>query len=223
MSQNLLSHRVQTSPAAEPRFFSRVMTWLAFAFAASALGTFILGPLIPPALLMPLYFVALGALLLAAFVRKFAAAAAGPLAIVIPVILGAILYPTLNLYLTNGMGSIVIEAAVGTAVVFGSMAVWGWTTKKDLSGWYKPMFFILLGIIAISLLNVFVFHLGVLEILVAFGALIVFSIYSVMDIQSLKNAEKYGTTASPAMFALNLFLDIWNIFVSLLRILSIFR
>lgn len=117
------------------------------------------------------------------------------------------------------MGSIVIEAAVGTAIVFGSMAIWGWTTKKDLSGWYKPMFFILLGIIAVSLLNVFVFQLGGLQLLIAIGALVIFSIYSVMDIQRLKNAEKYGTTAHPAMYALNIFLDIWNIFVALLRIL----
>lgn len=214
---------VTTSPATEPRFFARVMTWLAAGFGAALVGIILIGPLIPQALLMPLYFVALGVLLFAAFARKAAKALAGPLAIAIPAILGAITYPTLNFYIASGMGDIIVMAAVGTIVIFGSMAAWGWTTTKELGGWYKPMFFILLGVIAMSLLNAFVFHIGILELLIAVGVLVIFSIYTVMDIQSLKNAEKYGTDAHPAMFALNIFLNIWNIFISLLRILSFFR
>lgn len=214
---------IRTAPATEPRFFARVMTWLAAGFGAAFVGIMILGPMIPQSLLMPLYFVALGVLIFSAFARKAAKALAGPLAIAIPVILGAIAYPVLNYYIASGMGDIVTMAAVGTAIIFGSMAVWGWTTTKDLSGWYKPMFFILLGVIAISLLNAFLFHVSGLGLLIAVGVLVLFSIYTVMDIQSLKNAEKYGTNASPAMYALNIFLNIWNIFMALLRILSAFR
>lgn len=213
----------RTSRGTEPRFFGQVMTWLAGGFAAALLGILLIGPFIPPTLIMPLYFVALGLLLLSAFVRKAAKYLAGPLAIAIPAIVGAVSYPALNYYVQSGMGDLIVMAAAGTVVVFGSMAIWGWTTKKDLSGWYKPMFFILLGVIVISLLNAFVFHLGALQVLIAIGSLVIFSIYSVMDIQSLKNADKYGTDIHPGVFALNIFLDIWNIFMSLLRILSIFR
>jgi len=208
---------------AESRFFSKVMTWLMFAFASTAVGIVILGPLVPAGLQMPLYFVALAVLLFSGFVRKAAPYLAGPLAIGIPAILGIIFYPLLNSYVNSGMGGILIEAAVGTAVVFGSMALWGWTTKKDLSGWYKPMFFAVLGIIAISLLNIFVFRLGFLEIAIASAVLIAFSIYTVMDIQRLKIMDRNGSTEHPGVMALSIFLDIWNIFASLLRILSIFN
>lgn len=210
-------------PAAQPRFFGQVMTWLAIAFAAAGAGTFILGPFIPASWVMPLSLLALGVLLVSAFVRKALPVIAGPLAIFIPVILGVTLYPLLNSMAAAGMGGIIVQALVGTAVVFTGMAIWGWTTTKDLSGWYKPMFFILLGIIAVSLLNVFVFQLGTLGLLISVGTLVLFSIYTMMDLQSVKNAEKHGTNTPPAVYALNIFLDIYNIFVSLLRILSAFR
>jgi FtsH-binding integral membrane protein len=214
---------VKTAPGTEPRFFGRVMTWLAAGFGAALAGIVLIGPMIPQSLLMPLYFLALGVLLFSAFARKAAKALAGPLAIAIPAILGIISYPTLNNYVASGMGDIIVMAAAGTVVIFGSMAIWGWTTTKNLSGWYKPMFFILLGVIAVSLLNAFVFHIGTLELVISLGVLVIFSIYTVMDIQSLKNADKYGTDAHPAMYALNIFLNIWNIFMSLLRIFSAFR
>lgn len=213
---------IKLSPAREPRFFSKVMTWLAFSFLAAIVGTVMIGPTIPPALLMPLYLVALGVLIFAAFARKAAQALAGPLAIAIPTILGIVIYPTLNFYVSSGAGDVVTMAMAGTAIIFTLMAIWGWNAKKDLSGWYKPMFFILLGVIAVSLLNAFVFQLGGLQLMIAIVVLVMFSIYTVMDLQSLRNAEKYGTTAHPAMFALNIFLNIWNIFVSLLQILGIF-
>jgi FtsH-binding integral membrane protein len=216
-------NRSRTAAGTEPRFFARVMTWLAAGFAAALAGIVLIGPLVPQALLMPLYFLALGVLLFSAFARKASKALAGPLAIAIPAILGIVSYPTLENYVASGMGDLIIMAAAGTVVVFGSMAVWGWTTTKDLGGWYKPMFFVLLGVIAMSLLNAFVFHIGALELLISIGVLVIFSIYTVMDIQSLKNADKYGTDAHPGTYALNIFLDIWNIFMSLLRILSAFR
>ncbi len=212
-----------TKQAANPRFFGQVMTWLAAAFGAATIGTLILGPIIPQDLVLPLYFVALGALILSAFVRKVGEALAGPLAIIIPTILGIALYGTLNSMVAAGGGGIIVMALLGTAIVFGSMAVWGWTTTKDVSGWGKPLFFMLLGVIAISLLNTFVFGLPLLSLLISVVVLVLFSIYTIVDIQSLKNAQKYGTSASPATYALNIFLNIYNIFVSLLRILSFFR
>ena len=61
----------------------------------------------------------------------------------------------LNSMVAAGAGGTIVMALLGTAIVFGSMAVWGWTTTKDVSGWGKPLFFMLLGVIAISLLYIF--------------------------------------------------------------------
>lgn len=222
MSYTILSP-IDTSPAANPRFFGQVMTWLAAGFGAALVGIVVIGPMIPVALMMPLYLLALGVLIFSAFARKSAKKLAGPLAIAIPAILGTIFYPTLNFYVSSGLGDIITMAAAGTVVIFTSMAIWGWTTKKDLSGWYKPMFFMLLGIIAMSLLNIFIFQVSSFQLVIAMVVLVLFSVYTVMDIQSLKNAQRQGTDAHPASFALSIFLNIWNIFVSLLHILTAFR
>jgi len=210
-----------TSPATNPKFFAQVMTWLAGSFVAMAVGVFFFGPLIPASLVLPLYFVALGVMIVSAFVR-LNRYVAGPLAIAIPTILGTISYPMLNSYVEAGMGGLIFQAAVGAIVIFGGMAIWGWTTPSNIQGWGKPLFFITLGLIAVSLLNILI-GASWLGTLIAMGALVLFSIWTMYDIQSLKNAAKYGTTAHPATYALNIWLDLWNIFMSLLRIMSAFR
>ncbi len=211
----------RTSPATNPKFFAQVMTWLAGSFVAMAVGVFFFGPLVPPALALPLYFVALGVMIVSAFVRMNHYIA-GPLAVAIPTILGTISYPVLNSYVEAGMGSLIFQAAIGAIVIFGGMAIWGWTTPANIQGWGKPLFFITLGVIAVSLLNI-VIGAPWLGTLIAMVVLVLFAIWTMYDIQSLKNAAKYGTDVHPATYALNIWLNLWNIFMSLLRILSAFR
>lgn len=221
MTYSVMNNTPQAPDKVAPQYFARVMTWLAASFGIAAVGTFFLGPMVPESMIMPLYLLLLGVMLASAFIRKWGEALTIPLAIGVPLILGAVTFRTLEFYLAEGMGGIVVTAAAGTAFIFGGMAIWGWTTKKDLSSWYGPMFFILLGVIGMSLINVFFLQLPTMGFLIAVGVLVVFSIYTVMDIQSLRKAYQDGNTLiHPATRALNLFLNIINIFFSLLRILS---
>lgn len=221
MSYDSVRQAGSKTVAVNPRFFGQVMTWMAGSFLATGVGIFLLGPLIPVSWVMPLSFLILGVLLVSAFVRQNQYIA-GPLAIGIPLLLSAISYPLLNSYVQAGAGDTIILAAVGALVIFGGMAIWGWTTPANVSGWGKPLFFITLGLIAMSILNIFL-GLSWLGLLIAFGVLAAFSLWTVYDVQSVKNAQKYGTEAHPATYALNLWLDLWNIFMSLLRIFSSFR
>lgn len=204
------------APQAENSFYSKVMLWLGISFAVAAIGTFVLGPLVPPAAVLPLYLVVLVALIASAFARK-AKKFMGAFAVAVPTVLGIVLYPTLNAYISSGSGDIVGMAALGTALVFGVMAYWGWTSKKSMYRFAPALFALLIGIIALSLLNAFIFHLSVLSFVISLAAVGVFAVYTFIDIQMVR--DKIGAEElPPSFYALNIFLDIYNLFVSLLNI-----
>lgn len=200
-------------------FYGNVMFWLFLAFGAAGVGTYFIGPLVPPALMMPLYLATLAALLVSAFVRK-SSFMSGLFTIAVPLVLGVMLYPTLNMHLATGSGDVVVMAAVGTAVMFGSMALLGWRSKKSLDGLSKPLFGVLIGVIVLSLLNAFLLHMTMLSLVISCAVLVIFAIFSYIDIQAIRD-RKYGDSAPP--YALNVFLNIYNIFVSLLNILGFMR
>lgn len=199
-------------------FYSKVMAWLALSFSIAAVGVFLIGPLVPPAFIMPLSIIVVVALIAASFSRK-AMKLSAPFAIIIPLLLGVVLYPTLNYYVSSGMGNIIGMAAGGTAVIFGAMAILGWTSKKSLNNWAPKLFMIVLGMIAIGLLNSLFFHLTILSLIISMVAVVVFSIYTFIDIQAIRDRTP-GNGIPASYYALNIFLDIYNIFVSLLNILG---
>ena len=207
-------------PYRHSSFYSQVMMWLLIAFGAAAVGTVIIGPMIPPALIMPLSIVVIVILLVSSFVRSVSPKMSGIFAIAIPLMLGITLYPTLNYYVASGASDIVINALVGTAVVFGTMAMIGWTSEKSLDHWAGKMFAIVLGIIVLSLLNTFVLHMPMIGLMISVATLVIFSIYTFIDIQRIRDRSMGNAPASA--YALNVFLDILNIFTSLLRIFGFF-
>lgn len=219
MTYNPTAYRPPIERFADDTFYAKIMGWLFVAFTAAAAGIFLIGPMIPQGLLMPLYFVAFAALLAAGFSRKMAALAPA-FTVGIPVILGIILYPTLNYLVATGAGNIVGLAASGTALVFGTAAIVGWKSKKSLESWTGKLFVVLLGAIGLSLLNVFFFQAPLLSLVISLATLVIFSIYSFIDIQRVRDRSAGN---EPAQYALNIFLNIYNIFVSLLNIFSAFR
>lgn len=221
--QHNSSTRISASQAASenPRFFAQVMTWMAGSFLASAVGIFLLGPLIPPSWILPLSLVMIAVMVGSIFVRLNRYFSGG-FALLFPLLLSAISYPTLNYYVQSGSGDLVVLAALGALVIFGGLALWGWTTPVNVSGWGRPLFFVTLGLIAMSVVNLFL-GLSWLGLLIAFAVLAAFSLWTVYDMQQVKRAQKYGTEIHPAVYALSLWLDLWNIFMSLLRIFSAFR
>lgn len=222
MNYDSLKQQTSTgAPAVNSRFFGQVMTWMMGSFIAMGAGIFLIGPFIPPSAVLPVSLLIVGILVVSAFMR-YNRAFAGPFALIIPAALGAISYPLLNYYVSSGSGNIVFMAAAGAIIIFGAMAIWGWTTPANVSGWGRPLFFITLGLIAASILNIFI-GASWLGFVIAMAVLVVFSMWTVYDIQNLKSASRDGSDIHPATYALNLWLNIWNIFMSLLRILGSFR
>lgn len=199
--------------------YKKVMIWVAAQFAVMAFGIFAIGPLLPPTFVMPLYLILLSALIFSAFTRvspvvtKF-------MAIIVPLILGITLYRTLEMFMAVGAGDIILLSALGTIVIFTVMAVIGYTSSKSLESWSGKLFAIVLGVIALSLLNAFIFKMAVLNLAISVVVLIAFSIYIFIDIQRIRDSKDSNNAAG---YALDLFLNIYNIFASLLNILSFFR
>lgn len=130
---------------------------------------------------------------------------------------GLVLGPVINLYVANGAGHVVTQAFVATAVTFGGLTVYAMNTKADFSSWGKPMFFILIGVVIAGLLNAFVFKSTMGSLVISSITAILFSGYILYDTQNIIR----GAYESPIMAAVGMYLNILNLFISLLNILGI--
>lgn len=131
---------------------------------------------------------------------------------------GLTLGPVLNTYIGAGMGNIITQAFLMTAVAFGGLTVFAFNTKKDFSAMGKMLFITLIVIVVASLLNLF-FQSALLATVVAAIGTILFSAYILYDTQMIIR----GGYDSPVLAAVALYLDILNLFISLLQLLGIFN
>lgn len=130
---------------------------------------------------------------------------------------GLFLGPILAAYVGMGAGHAVTQAFVMTAVTFGGLTLYAMNSKADFSSWQKPLFFILLGVIVAGLLNYFLFKSTMLSLAISAVSAILFSCYILFDTQNIIK----GRYDSPIMAAVSMYLNILNLFVSLLNILGI--
>jgi FtsH-binding integral membrane protein len=112
-----------------------------------------------------------------------------------------------------------------TAATFGAMSLWGYTTKRDLTGMGHFLFMGLIGLIIASLANMFFKSPAINFVVSALGVLI-FTGLTAWDTQKIKNTyyQIGGDTAvagkAAIMGALSLYLDFLNIFLFLLRFMG---
>jgi len=112
-----------------------------------------------------------------------------------------------------------------TAATFGTMSLWGYTTKRDLTGMGHFLFMGLIGILLASLANFF-FKSPAINFVVSVLGVLIFTGLTAWDTQKIK-ATYYavgGDTAvagkAAIMGALALYLDFLNIFLFLLRFMG---
>ncbi len=109
-----------------------------------------------------------------------------------------------------------------TAVAFGGLSLFGYTTKRDLSGWGSFLIMGLIGIIIASIVNIFVGSSMMMWIISVVGVL-VFSGLTAYDTQQIKEMYFQGdgtaTMGKKAiMGALRLYLDFINLFIMLMHL-----
>ncbi|MEO0413032.1 MAG: Bax inhibitor-1/YccA family protein [Pseudomonadota bacterium] len=111
-----------------------------------------------------------------------------------------------------------------TAAAFGSLSLYGYTTKKNLSGWGTFLFMGLIGIIIASVVNIFLGS-STLELVISAAGVLVFAGLTAYDTQKIRNMYYAGDGAETRskkiiMGALNLYLDFINLFLMLLRFMG---
>ncbi len=113
-----------------------------------------------------------------------------------------------------------------TAVVFGIMAVMGYTTKTDLTKLGSLLFIGLIGIILGSLANAFIFKSGTMDYIITIIGVAVFTGLTAYHTQRLKQIGETvfngteGAQKMALMGALSLYLAFINLFLMLLRLLG---
>ncbi|MGO4916289.1 Bax inhibitor-1/YccA family protein [Pseudogemmobacter sp. W21_MBD1_M6] len=124
-------------------------------------------------------------------------------------------------------GFSIVQTFLITSVAFASLSLYGYTTKKDISGWGSFLIMGVVGLLLASIVNIFlgspVVHLAIS----ALGVLI-FAGLTAYDTQKIKtdylqhahamDSEWLGKSA--IMGALNLYLDFINMFMFLLSFLG---
>jgi FtsH-binding integral membrane protein len=110
-----------------------------------------------------------------------------------------------------------------TAVMFGAISLYGFTTKKSLSAMGSFMFMGLIGIIIASVVNMFI-ESSALNFAISIIGVIVFAGLTAWDTQKLKEMymiQYQGNdmeTKGAIIGALTLYLDFINLFLFLLRL-----
>jgi modulator of FtsH protease len=133
-------------------------------------------------------------------------------------IAGLMLAPILTVALGFRNGGQLVGLAGGmTAAIFFAMAGLATVTKRDFSFLGKFLFVGLVILIVASLANLF-FQVPALSLTISAVAVLIFSLYLLYDVSNIvRGGETNYITAT-----LNLFLDVYNIFISLLNILLAF-
>ena len=109
-----------------------------------------------------------------------------------------------------------------TAATFGSMSLYGYTTKRDLSGFGSFLMMGLIGIIIASIVNIFLAS-SALHFVISVIGVLVFTGLTAYDTQKIKSIYSAADSSAVAtkkaiMGALNLYLDFINLFLMLLRL-----
>ncbi|MBV9330898.1 MAG: Bax inhibitor-1/YccA family protein [Alphaproteobacteria bacterium] len=136
-------------------------------------------------------------------------------------LVGISLAPLLWVY----TGTSVAQVFFITAATFGAMSLYGYSTRRDLSGLGSFLFMGLIGIIIASVVNIFLAS-GMMSWVISVIGVLVFTGLTAYDTQWIKEsyvASDDGSLAGrKAIYgALKLYLDFINLFVMLLRILGV--
>ncbi|MDP2124028.1 MAG: Bax inhibitor-1/YccA family protein [Parvibaculum sp.] len=111
-----------------------------------------------------------------------------------------------------------------TAAAFGSLSLYGYTTKRDLTGMGSFLFMGLIGVIIAMVVNIFL-QSSALQFAVSVIGVLVFAGLTAYDTQRIKGMYYEGDSVAAAgkkavMGALSLYLDFINMFMFLLQFLG---
>src|SRR5712691_7741837 len=191
----------------QPAVLGKVMGLLGFAFLFTAGGALIGRSLGPGAFLLSIIG-SFGTLIALQFLRE-----RSPLNLALlyafATFEGMLLGLILDAYVAQGLGGVVLNAAGTTAAVTLAAGVYGYTTKRDLSGMRGILFVGLIGVIVASLVGIFV-HLPLLYVGISAVAALLFTGFLVFDLNRVANSRG-ATEGQVILLTVSVYLDILNL------------
>jgi len=117
-------------------------------------------------------------------------------------------------------GYSIVQTFLVTAIAFAGLSLWGYTTKKDISGWGSFLIMGVIGLIVASIINIFIGSPAIMFAVSILGVLI-FAGLTAYDTQKIKNdylqmahaGDQEWLAKSAIMGALSLYLDFINMFM----------
>ncbi|MBF9034245.1 BAX inhibitor (BI)-1/YccA family protein [Rhodobacterales bacterium HKCCE2091] len=124
-------------------------------------------------------------------------------------------------------GFSIVQTFLVTAVAFAGLSLWGYTTKRDISGWGAFLIMGVIGLLVASIVNIFLQSEMMMFAISGIGVLI-FAGLTAYDTQNIKTTyiahAHHGDTEwlekSAIVGALNLYLDFINMFMFLLQFMG---
>ena len=112
-----------------------------------------------------------------------------------------------------------ISIFIITAIIFALLALYGYTTKRDLTKLGTIIFIGLIGILIGSLLNMFIFRSAMMDTGIAIIGVLIFVGYIAYDVNKIKYMVTYVGEEKAAVYgAFQLYLDFINLFIRLLQL-----
>jgi modulator of FtsH protease len=127
-------------------------------------------------------------------------------------LIGLAVAPVLAYYAKSNP-SAVWQAAGATGGFVAALGTFGYATRRDLSAWARTLFWALLALIAFGLVTIFISvpHGNVIYCVLG---LVIFGGFTIFDFNRLRRSNM----ASAVPIAASIFLDIFNVFLFMLRL-----
>ncbi len=121
-------------------------------------------------------------------------------------------------------GASIAQTFFATAAAFAGLSLWGYTTKKDLSGMGTFLIMGVVGLLVASVINIFL-KSGTMNLVISFVGVLIFAGLTAYATQKIKSMYAYvaGTDMmgkTVVMGALSLYLDFINMFQFLLSFMG---
>jgi len=156
---------------------------------------------------------------LSARIEHIRGATASALFWVFAALMGASLSSVFLIY----TGASVARTFFITAAAFGALSLYGYTTKKDLSGFGSFLFMGVIGLLIAGIVNIFL-QSTMMQFVISAAGVLIFAGLTAFDTQRIKEmyweGANYGDTATKTavMGALALYMDFINMFTFLLQL-----
>jgi FtsH-binding integral membrane protein len=111
-----------------------------------------------------------------------------------------------------------------TAATFGAMSLYGYTTKRDLSGFGSFLLMGVIGLIIASVVNIWLAS-SMMQFIISCAGVLIFvglTAYDTQQIKEMYDVNDDGTASGrkAIMGALRLYLDFLNLFIMLLQLVG---